>query len=760
MPAVLRKLVLQRASIRQSVGDIVVDITSNSATLDHGTLVGYQQRLEDDLKSLTNLDGEIFDEYESAGKDDNFLSQECTECRVYVDKIKSAQGTLKVLLIPFQTQVTSPSHVNTSIVTNSARASMKFPDVPMPTFEGKASERLEDFIDNFESTLAQTSVFPLETFLLLKKSVKGDAAKLIASIRPSDQAYDLAKKMLQEAYGQSTKQKFLILESLIETKMTFKDHIFDHYSKMQNLCDALERAQLDTDFLKQFFLWRSFNGPLQEAFTMVTGKYRPSYRKIQSSKFEAAERYRDRQNSYNERQKRRSLNKSQGVNNETKVNKSGQTKTSGLAANVPGYNKSEKTEWCNLCSKTSYSNQHKMRNCEQFKTAKQKVDRLESINGCIRCGYVNHQKSSCKFEFKHPCTHCGGKHFAWLCLKGEAGNSATLDSSDDECSDQESKNESESEQSVDGNESNGEAVTLCSVEVMKACAPTNSILPTCTVKINGKKYRSLRDTGCQQNFISKHLFEKADIKAKEKVTLTINGFNSSKNYKCKLAEVPLEFGNSKFKIEAIVLPEINVRFMAEGLDKIAHVFKSKGFKLADHKFGRDSSLISNLDLVLGADTANIFSEKTVLFGKNPQSAFLDTIGGIMPLGNSLRMISNLKYISELKKPKVEKSQATKVSNAKPVTASKPIQTVKNNVNKVNTKLLGAGTRNLISTIGNSSTLTNAMDYDFGQVLGDKKATTLDLQHLLDSTIGYDPITYNDQYSELNEQLVDYTLDRT
>ena len=600
---------------------------------------------------------------------------------------------------------------------------MKFGEVPMPEFAGKETERLDDFINNFEATLSQTQFTQFETFLLLKKNLKGEAAKLVAAIPPSNTAYTDAKAVLQEAYAPSTKQKFQILESLYNSKMSFSDHVFDHFSKLQALCDAYDRAKIDSDCIKQFFLWRSFNGPLQEAFTTVTGQYRPNFATIQKHKYEAAERYKDKQKAYSERQKNR-------VKSFNKENKSSKTSTkessSTNAANVPS---AEKPVWCSLCSNTKFSNDHKMYKCVQFPTAQKKVDRLEKLGGCIKCGYTNHQKATCKFQFKRKCQNCDGSHLSWLCLKSETAHPAASDIDNDNLN-LDTETVSDTDEEV-GTESDGETANMCGIEVLRACASSNSILPTFEVKVQGKVFKGMRDNGCQKNFISKQLLKETKLKSSGDVTITINGFNSSKDYTAKIATIPMEFGGKTFSIEAVVLPEINVKFMAKGLGEIAKEFRKKGYQLADPSLIKDENMVKKLDLILGVDSTHIFKEKTVVFGTNFGSAYLKTIGGIMPVGNSARMLTNLKHLPIFKE-------------------------TKSNIVKPKLKSPKLGDSCLVST-GLDIAQGNP-ESEFGQFIGKEKSTELDLQNLIHQTIGYDPEHYNDKYSELDLQVTDYVLD--
>ena len=587
MPAALKRLLNKRAPLRQQSENICKDIQLNSASLDLATLQGHKLTLEESLITLAAYNDEINEFYEEDDtKDDLFIQQEWALCLDYETKIRKALSIIKVCS---DALVNTGSNNNSSISNNSilsvtAQATMKFPEVPLPEFSGKETESLEDFLANFEATIQQTNANPFQKFLLLKKSLSGDAAKLIAAITVSNDAFDRSKALLERAYEPTVKKKFKALESFINLKMEFSDHVYDHYSRLQNLFEAYDRVQIDNATIKQFFAWRSFTAPLQESFITVTGKYKPDLNEIEQFKFDAAERYNDRQKKFNNR---RSFS-----SNATKDHKSEHDKTvkskeksSSYAANVPGQDKSSKPDWCRLCQGTGSDTKHKVVQCEKFPSVKAKIDRIHQLKGCIKCGYSNHQKDSCKFSFVKKCRHCEGSHMSWLCLKG---NSVNVASDTGHPNDEESVDETGADSCHSEPESDSELANMCNVEVHNAGLASNSILPTCELTINGAKFRCMCDSGCQKNFITKALIKRAKIKTKNSVDITINGFNSSKKYKADLANVPFEYGGKKFIIEAVVLPKIDAGFMADGLSAIANEFIDKGYKMADPFFSHSA----------------------------------------------------------------------------------------------------------------------------------------------------------------------------
>ena len=741
MPSTLNRAVNKRNPMRKQVESLYLKTTTQIDSLTEGNLIGTKTQLEGLLANLTALNNEIIDEMDLAGKDDLSIQQEGALCLDYEMKINEAIANIVVKLTSIQNQ--NPNNTNVSF-NNSAsfpsHAAMKLPEVSLPEFSGKETESLEDFLTYFEATMSQITVSPFQKFLYFKKSILGDAAKLISNVVVTDQAYANARSILERAYEPTVKKKFKILENLVNANMTFKDHVYDHYSKLQSLFEAYDRVNIDHKCIKQFFAWRSFTGPLQESFITVTGKYKPDYDDIERFKFEAAERYNDKQKKFNERQ--RSAfgsvpNKSKPYFDKPKteldVKPKSKNESSSFASNVPGSTGS-KPIWCRLCYKTDKPSDHKVFNCPQFPTAQNKIDRILKMGGCIKCAYSNHKKDTCKFPFNKKCRHCNGSHLSWLCLKGETADVATEDpevkvDSDVEC-----------ESDVSECESDGEIANLCAVRMNRACLPSNSILPTVEVRIGNKKFRVMRDSGCQKNFVNKAIIEQTGIKPKGKSDVVINGFNASKKYQVQLADIPFEFGGKKFKVEAIILPDIAVQFTADGLSYVANEFVKKGYTLADPSLIEDRNGVYQLQAVFGSDTAQIFNEQTVVFGGKDSSAYLNTLGGVMLVGSSLRMIKNLDHL-----PINQKSNSHSAHS--------------NKSHKSKTTLLGVSS--LVNTDA-SVVLPNAAcaDTDFGKFIGNDKPAETDLQRLVNQTIGYDPNDYNDQFSELDERLVEYTLDKT
>ena len=72
---------------------------------------------------------------------------------------------------------------------------------------------------------------------------------------------------------------------------------------------------------------------------------------------------------------------------------------------------------CVLCQHDKKRYDHALRECEIYNNAKAKFDKLKAVGGCVKCSFINHKSSNCKFKFTSNCRHCKGNHMTYLCLR-------------------------------------------------------------------------------------------------------------------------------------------------------------------------------------------------------------------------------------------------------------------------------------------------------------------------------------------------------
>ena len=249
-------------------------------------------------------------------------------------------------------------------------------------------------------------------------------------------------------------------------------------------------------------------------------------------------------------------------------------------------------------------------------------------------------------------------HYSWLCpqtltaRKGvEGGNKSGVDAVD---KNNDSEDDSMSESDYESNDSMSECDVNVNIEnvsigmrqttVKSSSTPSNSVLPTLKADIQGVSARCLLDSGSQRHFISVKLFREAKLKVGKAVEIKVEGLNSSKKYKTHEVKVPIKFGGKIHNIDAIILPKISTRFAADGVGSLAAGFLSRGYTLADLDLLNDRNIVENLDIVIGINATFSFMNKVVSFGKEDQSQYLDTPGGVVPIGHSLTGYANLQFL--------------------------------------------------------------------------------------------------------------------
>ena len=98
------------------------------------------------------------------------------------------------------------------------------------------------------------------------------------------------------------------------------------------------------------------------------------------------------------------------------------------------------------------------------------------------------------------------------------------------------------------------------------------------------------------------------------------------------------------------MPSINVKLKLPGLTEIAREFETKGYLLADKNLINSADEISDLDLVLGNNDAQVLPQTEVVFGMGDSSVYSSTPRGVMLLGSVHRMRKNLAYLPDLSRP--------------------------------------------------------------------------------------------------------------
>ena len=324
--------------------------------------------------------------------------------------------------------------------------------------------------------------------------------------------------------------------------------------------------------------------------------------------------------------------------------------STSLAANVftkkPDSNLKFKP--CVLCDPIEAK--HPMFKCDKFDNPIAKVNRLRELKLCVKCGGPNHFANECKYSFKKSCYNCNkNNHFSFLCLSSKKGDGAKNKNKNNTGS-----NNDNTEYS---NNNNSKSITkdkdhinsgTCQIEITASeINVSQNILPTFSCKLkNDTRLRVLMDSGAQISFVTYKIANKYKFEIlKRDVNVTIKGFNSRREEKTNIVEVPVFVKDRLIKICAVVIPDIKTDIRIERLYEIAQKLAKKDYTLADEFILElKSDRIANLDMVMGTNALHSLPGTIVSFGKSQSSCMYETQLGVLLMGDSAELESNIDYL--------------------------------------------------------------------------------------------------------------------
>ena len=508
--------------------------------------------------------------------------------------------------------------------------------VELPIFSSTPGEDFTRFLTLFEAGCDQFKYNEQDKFKLLKDHVKGRAQSLINSLEVTNQSYQQAVALLTKALASKEAQISNTIKTLTSLKLKYSDEPFEFYSKFKNIMENIATLQIGASDFARFFIWDALNDSFQNQLRAVTNKNFPTLTEIDDSFFSACERYDNAREKFNSKKAKA---------NEYHSNKNVST---SLAADV-NYNKGEKKKiYCILCIKDGHKNvSHSLKECNTYADATSKIKKLNSLKGCISCGRLNHMAPQCPVV-QFNC-RCGEKHFTMFCTKSSNreekvtkppvkkpnsnnGNSKPSDS-----------HNNQSSSSSDGNVVQSSMQIGVITRGFQSQIGGNSILPTFTCEINnGFKVRTLRDTGCQDNFILQKIANQLNLPVDDNhVELTIKGINAAKSFITKAVIVNMKVDNEIHCIRALCVPTLDIFLKLQKLGLVVQGFKNKGYKLADEYLDENSKAIDNIQLLLGSKSAHCLRTSDIGYGSNNSSAYSNSKLGVLLTGDVDQVLKDL-----------------------------------------------------------------------------------------------------------------------
>ena len=454
-----------RGYVRGKVTRIYNETMANIAELELTKVLQCISILNENLITLKEADEKIltnmWDDEKTDAVNEAAQTTEMENCDAYKVKINECLVALEERKLQLQSQRNISHNVS----------KLKPETAPLPTYSGGRGESLEKFLFTFEATVAAHQYTDFEKFLMLQKCVKDRAAVLLSSLEANKQCYTDAKALLENAFAAPLMQTYNTLERLIElNSSSAKDPLF-LVSEMRQIKESITKLKVDINVVLQFFYWRALPESLKNQLILITNESKPTLNQIESNIFVAIER-----------------DQTKPKVKENKFEGSVKSKIDNFALSIDYKDKQTKFNVnCTLCS-----GEHPYFKCNAYKTPVEKLKRLKELNGCVKCGYINHTANKCKLN-NLKCKICTEAHFPCLCTKVK-----------------------KYEPKVDKNVKSDASIKNVNNSIVWTTQTdkfsSGFALPTFTCSVLGNIVRVMRDTGAQATLVEESLVNMCNFK--------------------------------------------------------------------------------------------------------------------------------------------------------------------------------------------------------------------------------------------------------
>ena len=649
-----------RVNRRQSLIRIISALEANYpiSKLDIVFNIG---KLTDLLSNLEVMDSQIESHMiaEELWDNPNCLKQSSL-CESYTSKVGNMLDKLKASLDSLKNPIAPNSSNNSSVL---GLLKLKLPQVELPNFDGKP-ETLESFLVSFEKIMGKFSLTQFEKFTYLLQQVSGPAKQLVESVPAGDLNYDVARALLTDAFSNATVQKYSVIDKLLNLKLHSVKKAYQWASEAKILVDQVDRLKIDSNFFCQYFLWNGLSDTFKKQYINITNTAKPCLDEILKNSFEVINRVKD------------SPTPTEITDSPSEVDTKDKPesklaslyKNVTLATNVTYDSKKSRYNYkgCWLCQSIGRPNamNHRFSYCFKFKTPESKLEKIKELNGCTKCGFLNHSVADCKYIFSGRCIKCNQYHSFHLCTKdrkssqyskNETVNPTVHKNSNLNVSLEEINSDKNSDSDIPMEQTDANNIDFSVMHANEHCNGNEMLIPTFTLKlprIKKKKYvdaRCMYDPASQTTFITKSVADKLKCRVLEKdISVTITGFNDSKIYQTDIVEFSATVDNDCRKVRAVIVPCINSKVNSSNLPSILTEFKNQKIPLAD-KYLADINDDGRIDILLGVDYAHILPVYSYSFGSGDKISLLYyTSKGIMLAGDMSNMADSIMHLDKVK----------------------------------------------------------------------------------------------------------------
>ena len=610
-------IVQSRGYLRSRVTKLWSKVSSTIDVMSETEKLQCLEKLNSLKSELSDMDKSLFPFYVKSGLSTDEMDKLMTEQESYEDKIMDSLGLLKSNNSVFPNVPNAPQN-NLQIGRR-----LELPKVPLPSFSNLKSESYRKFIRSFEAIISKHSLTSHEKFIYLKDQLSKGPRTLIDSLDVGQQEYETAKDLLSKAFDNEITAKFDLIKTITDLKLSNGDDPYQFVGDMRTVISGAESANLGREDFLTYFIWQGLNEKFRNIMVSITNKSKPTLQEITDNIFEGINRYsrltnfeRDKSKNFNKNPKENTQNMAIGVKSKT---------------------------YCGLCKFEGKKCDHDLRLCPIFSTPEQKVNKLKSMKACIKCSFLNHLTSECRFKFSSKCRFCDGQHMSFLCLKSgvtvknkTTNNVTTLEV------------DTINSLSLIYKKSATDNISTKGIEIHFASdLKENILLETFTTGVAGEKssknIRIFKDSGSQRNFVTKDLAKSLGCKVTQpNVNLNINGFVAKKSLKSNIVNVQININDITHVIPAICVDKINTSFNVNEISEVIEKFTEKGYKLADNLLTPSSNHVGNIELVLGAESRHILPCQDKLFGpRTGPSVFIETPIGVILTGGLDKIKRNL-----------------------------------------------------------------------------------------------------------------------
>ncbi|XP_058828378.1 uncharacterized protein LOC131688223 [Topomyia yanbarensis] len=555
---------------------------------------------------ITHLD-DLWEKFECVQEEIEVLENEVESFSDTRLQFQTMYYELKAALLTILPQLTTEQNPIVTAVGHQPLANhtlpVKLPELRIPEFRGNPEEWIE-FRDLFKSVIhTNTNLSGVQKMHYLRSSLKGEAARLIASFAITSDNYALAWKTITDRYENVN---FLVkqhMSAILKIPSARKDsaaslaEVADEFNRHVGILDKLEEPESH---------WNSFL--VERLSSLLDEKSLLEWEN--RCKDEEAPQYSDLLEFIHKRsrplQKCKIVSGTLSTGSNSKLNKGKPFSSHVASDNVPR---------CPGCKQP-----HMVTQCETFlrQTPNKRLEFAKTHRLCINCLRGGHMARDCNSSL---CRTCAKKHHTLLHLPPvatvphgeEKHSSAVTQAATAICT-----NEEHSTSPLVGEEqSHMSPANRVALEPAFSYHPHGNVttltesnerqdnvvfLSTAVVgiqDISGKTHhtRALLDSGSQSNFISEALCQRLGLK-RSRINLPISGIGQAAvtvHHRVDTIIVS-RFGTFEHPLNYLVLPKLTVCLPSQHVD-VSHWKIPPNIPLADPRF----NISRGVDLIIRAE---------------------------------------------------------------------------------------------------------------------------------------------------------------